>query len=360
MNPLIQIENKSGKISLKDIVMQPVMDDLIQQIGKIFGAQAAANGADFGELTNFAENAVDTLDIEIHSPGGSVLDGYTLYHELLKLRNRGVYVTATINSLAASMASVIAMGADKIRMVQGGRMMIHEVSKGTHGSAEEHRKAAQLLDDMSNEIADIYANRTGKPSAQMREMMKVETWMSAKDALAMNFIDEIVDNRSTGAKPTGMSLLSKLFPGNAEASQIEASIVEIDNIRNELAMLTQERDGLKSEIIAKAQTISEQVATIGNLTEKVTALEAEATAKAETITAKDAEISNLTAQVAEAKASASNEAVAILQTVGQPEPLPIENAESVNHAEVFAKLKGPERTAYYAKHGDAIRASLTK
>ncbi|MFA9263256.1 MAG: hypothetical protein ACEQSB_08145 [Undibacterium sp.] len=101
---LIEITNKAGKIKLNDIVMQPVMDRLISEIGKIFGAKAAENGDYSGELTNCAENAVDTLEIEIHSPGGSVLDGYVLYNEILGLRKRGVHVTATVNSLAASMA----------------------------------------------------------------------------------------------------------------------------------------------------------------------------------------------------------------------------------------------------------------
>ena len=114
---IISIENKSGKIRLKDAVVQPVMDELIEQIGRLFGATAAQSGEYTGELTNCLENAVDELEIEIHSPGGSIFDGFTLYNELLGLRQRGVKVTATINTLAASMASVIAMAADVIRIV---------------------------------------------------------------------------------------------------------------------------------------------------------------------------------------------------------------------------------------------------
>jgi ATP-dependent protease ClpP protease subunit len=350
MNTLIQIDNKSGKIKLNDLVVRPVMDDLIQQIGKIFGAKAAENGADFGEIMNCAENAIDTLDIEIHSPGGSVLEGYKLYHELLSLRNRGVYITATINSLAASMASVIAMGADKIRMVQGGRMMIHEVSKGTQGSADEHRKAADLLDSMSNEIADIYAEKTGQPPEKMREMMKVETWMGAKDALEMKFIDEIVDNRAIESKPKGMSLLSKLFPGNDEVSKLEASILELDNVRAELTATAQERDTLKSEVSGHVETISAHLATIGNLTEQITALEATA-----------ARVPELESAVTAAQSSASVVATEMLAAIGQPEPLAIEQSEPpVDHAAIFATLTGQSRTEYYAKHGAEIRKSITK
>jgi len=348
---LIQIDNKSGKISLKDVVMQPVMERLIDEMGKIFGAQAVANGADFGEIMNCAENAVDTLEIEIHSPGGSVLDGYTLYHEINKLRNRGVYVTATINSLAASMASVIAMAADKIRMVKGGRMMIHEVSKGTHGNADEHAKAAKLLDEMSNEIADIYAMRTGKPQSKMREMMRDETWMGAEKALAEGFINEIIDIRALESKPAGMSLLAKLFPGNDEVSKLEASILELDTVRNELAMLAEQRDELKTEIIAKAQTIAENIVTIGKLADEIVTLKDEAKAAAETITGHASKITELEVAVTEAKASATDQAVALLATVGQSEPLPIESAPK-SKSEDIKQLTG------LAKVTAAISASL--
>ena len=102
----IEITNKSGKIRLNDVVVKPVIDQLIDEIGKLFGAKAVADGADFGEITNCAENAIDTLEIEINSPGGSIFDGYTIYNEIRSLRDRGVEVTATIIGMAASMASV--------------------------------------------------------------------------------------------------------------------------------------------------------------------------------------------------------------------------------------------------------------
>jgi ClpP class serine protease len=100
---ILTIENKAGKVRLNESINPDSMTRLIDEIGLVFGAKAAANGADFGEITNCIENAADSLELEIHSPGGSVLDGYKLYHALLELRGRGVFVTATINSLAASM-----------------------------------------------------------------------------------------------------------------------------------------------------------------------------------------------------------------------------------------------------------------
>jgi len=265
---------------------------------------------------NCAENAVDVLDIEINSPGGSVFDGYTIYQEIKSLRDRGVVVNATITGMAASMASVICMACDRVSMVKHGRMMIHEASSGAYGNAEALRKSADLLDGVSADIAAIYAERTGETPEKMRQMMKVETWMNSKDALEGKFIDEIVDIRNLESKPKAMSLLAKLFPGNDEVSKLEASIAQIDSLSIQIDNLTNEISGLKLDIVAKDQTIAENSATIGTLQESVAKFETEAKASAETI-------ATLTAEVDKAKNSATEQATAMLAQVGQPEPLEI-------------------------------------
>ena len=200
---LITLTNKAGKLKLSDAIQKSSVDTLLDELGKVFGAKAAAAGARFGGLTNYAQNAADTLEIEIHSPGGSVLDGYRVYGAIKELRKRGVHVTATINTLAASMASVVAMAADRVVMVQGGRMMIHEVSQSSGGTAADHARAAKLCDDMSNEIATIYAGKTNRPVKEIRELMRAETWMSADDAFKSGFIDAVVPINQMATLPTG-------------------------------------------------------------------------------------------------------------------------------------------------------------
>jgi hypothetical protein len=146
-------------------------------------------------------------------------------------------------------------------------------------------------------------------------MMKDETWMGAEKALAEKFIDEIFDIRATNPKPKGMSLLAKLFPGNDEVSKLEASILELDNVRTSLDATAQERDALKSEVSNHVETISGHLATISTLNERITTLEATA-----------AKVPELESAIIAAKASAATEATAMLASVGQPEPLPLESA----------------------------------
>lgn len=314
-NPMqfLQIENKAGKVRLNESVNPDSMSRLIEEIGQVFGAQAAENGADFGAITNCIENAADTLDIEIHSPGGSVLDGYKLYHALLELRERGVYVTATINSLAASMASVIAMAADKIRMVKGGRMMIHEASQVLAGNAEDFARAAKLLDEISGEIAEIYAGRTGAKPDEMRDLMKKETWMGADEAMERKFIDEVLDGKfDTKKKGKSMNILDRLTsPASAEA------LAEIDSLKAEVSNRESEITDLSNKVSVAEAALQEAATATAELRTSL----ATAQAEIETLKAEVARIPDLESAAQISAEKVANEAARLLAASGHPEPI---------------------------------------
>lgn len=309
----ITIENKGGKVSLNDTVNPASINRMIEEMNKVFGALAAQNGTVTGEITASIENAADTLCIEINSPGGSVFDGYRVFHAIKAMQQRGVYVVAKINSLAASMASVIAMAADKVQMVTGGRMMIHEASQGIHGDAADHARAAKILDEISSEIASIYAAKTGATQEAMRALMKQETWMGTVEAKALGFIDEIitgdttknsVDIANTESISADMSFLDRLTsPSDAEAKdrivalelQItmhDQSVIDLQAKLDIAETALQEASGLAvlnksltDTVSAKEVTITAHVATIADLTEKATITEAKISEHAATLLA---------------------------------------------------------------------------
>jgi ATP-dependent Clp protease, protease subunit len=252
---ILTIENKAAKLKLTEQVDKWSMDELIEEIDKTYGAKAAASGNFTGEITNCIENAADTLDIEIHSPGGSVLDGYRLYAAIKDLRARGVYVTANV-TLAASMASVIAMAADRIHMRKGARMMIHEASAATMGDADTHRNRADLLESISDEIAGIYANRTGIPQDEIRESMKKETWMDGKQAVALKFADDFdTDEKEKGKTTKAMNILDRLTSPSAPEALEKIQSLEID-----IANFQAEKLELENQL-STAKTALENVAT---------------------------------------------------------------------------------------------------
>jgi hypothetical protein len=69
---MIEIENKAAKVKLNDHVDKYSVDKVIDEIAKVYGMKAVENNYSFGEIVACADNAIDTLEVEIHSGGGSV------------------------------------------------------------------------------------------------------------------------------------------------------------------------------------------------------------------------------------------------------------------------------------------------
>ncbi len=139
---------------------------------------------------------VDTLEVVINSPGGSVFEGRAIFNALQRHPAR---VEVTVDGWAASIASLIAMAGDRIVMNRGAMMMIHEASLWVGGNAEELRKASETVDKLSAGLAETYAARAGGDAADWREKMRAETWFTAVEAVEAGLADEAVDAPAAAA-----------------------------------------------------------------------------------------------------------------------------------------------------------------
>lgn len=179
-------------------------------------------GVSAGQFTkDLAEISTPNLTVRLNSPGGDVFDGIAIYNAL---RQHPAHVTTKVDSLAASIASVIAQAGDKRVMMPKGQMMIHEASGLMVGNAEEMMNFAALLDKQSELIASIYADRSGSKSADFRDLMKAETWLSDQETVDLGLADAIADvpakvkdEPKTEAKVDWMQLFAK-----AEANSLGA------------------------------------------------------------------------------------------------------------------------------------------
>lgn len=370
---LIQIENRTGKVKLNDAVTPWSSDDLIGDIEKLYGAKAVAENLKVGEFTAKADDALETLEIEINSPGGSILDGYRVYHSLMGMRERGVKVVATGNGIVASMASVIFMAADERRITNGTRIMIHEAQQAISGDAEDHARAAKILDEMSDEIAEIYAGVTGASKDDMRKLMKAETWMGAVEAIERKFADSIVgkspvdirDPKPKSQSSNNMSILDRLLPNGELTAKLEAANGELENAANEIQALTnklKEADSLVAEAVeevrefkAKAESAEAQAKADREAREA-----AEALATPEAIEAKALELVS-SAEAPEAITNAiSAQAAAMIASAGHAPVDVTESSAATNsatpHLDRFESLKGSEATAYFRENKKQINA----
>jgi ATP-dependent Clp protease protease subunit len=173
--------NKTGEIWLYDQVGE----------GWFGGMSAKTFVAEMQKL-----GKVDVINLHINSPGGSVFDGVAIYNSL---KSHPARIEVDVDSVAASIASVIAMAGDEIRMAQNAMMMIHDPMGVAMGTAEEMRKTAELLDQIKGVIAGTYAKRTGMKDAEVMALMAEETWMSADEALDMGFADTVTEEQKIAA-----------------------------------------------------------------------------------------------------------------------------------------------------------------
>lgn len=140
-------------------------------------------------------NEIDEDEIELHlnSPGGSVFDGLAI---MAALKNHKATINAVVDGLAASAASFILQAADSRKTTRNAQIMIHDAKAFAGGNAEQMRKAADLLDRVSDNIADIYAVRSGQGTLDSwRALMKAgDEWYSGNEALDAGLVDEVIDN----------------------------------------------------------------------------------------------------------------------------------------------------------------------
>ncbi|TDE36313.1 head maturation protease, ClpP-related [Antarcticimicrobium sediminis] len=127
--------------------------------------------------------------IRLNSGGGIAFDGTAIHSVLSGYRG---HKTITVQGIAASAASVIMMAGDRIEMSAGSVLMIHDPSQDItsyRGTSEEHRRVAESLDKICDAVAQIYAQRSGKPISEIQKIMAAESWFTPEEAVAAGFAD---------------------------------------------------------------------------------------------------------------------------------------------------------------------------
>lgn len=133
---------------------------------------------------------ITALDVRINSPGGSVFDGMAIYN---LVKQHPAKVTAYVDGIAASMASVIAMAADEIVIPDNALLMIHDPRASASGTADDMLAVAAMLEKIAGQMAEIYQARTGQEIDAIREWMAAETWFTGGEAVENGFADVLGD-----------------------------------------------------------------------------------------------------------------------------------------------------------------------
>lgn len=234
-----RIENKSA-----DEATIHVYDEI-----SAWGISAKDFVAELGDIS------AKTINLRINSPGGNVFDGITIHNAL---REHSATVKVHVDGLAASIASIIAMAGDEIRMAKNSFMMIHNAWTFTAGNAEELRKLADTLDKIDTTLVKTYQDKTGGTQRDIRQMMADETWLNADEALAKGFCDVV-------GEPVEAQARFDLTKYNKVPQAVAAMNIKPDNERDLETILRDSGLSRKEALAAvaglkaEAQRDSEQV-----------------------------------------------------------------------------------------------------
>lgn len=131
--------------------------------------------------------------VRINSYGGSVSDGVAIYNAI---RRHPKGKTVEVDGVAVSIASLIAMAGDTVRIAANALFMVHAPWGLAVGNATEMRKYADRLDKYAEAMATSYAEKTGRSEEEIFTDLLgdgEDHWYTAEEALAAGFADEIVD-----------------------------------------------------------------------------------------------------------------------------------------------------------------------
>ena len=157
------------------------------------------------------DDANGPINVHINSFGGDAYAGITIANQLAAYNGD---VTAIVEGIAASAASVILTGADEVLMYPASEIMVHEATIDAGGNSEAFAALSTQLDQLSSNMANLYASYTGGDSAEWRKAMKTETWFTAAEAIKAGLASRVIPG-NTAQKPKAALTTSKTHPAAA-------------------------------------------------------------------------------------------------------------------------------------------------
>lgn len=169
------------------------------------------NAAQF--VTDLKAIEAKTINLRVNSPGGIVFDGLAIYQSLA---SHPAKIIAHVDGWAASIASVIIMAADQIKISEAAQIMIHAPWSFVIGPADDMRKEADILDSLQAAIVDVYVARTGGSREEITAWVDEETWFKGQVAVDAGFADEVVPLKlkapAAPAAKMGADFFASIFP----------------------------------------------------------------------------------------------------------------------------------------------------
>ena len=136
----------------------------------------------------------DQINVYINSYGGEVAEGLAIYNQLKRHKAK---VKTVCDGFACSAASVVFMAGDERVMSTASLLMIHNAWTWASGNANDLRKQADDLDKITQASINAYLQEVNVTEEELKQMLDDETWITPQEALDMEFITTIVNEKDS-------------------------------------------------------------------------------------------------------------------------------------------------------------------
>lgn len=141
-------------------------------------------------INKILDNTSGDIEVHINSMGGDVFEGLAILAALTEY-DKG-QKTAVVNGYCASAATLPLFAMDKVKSHESAMFCFHKAATVIFGNAIDLRKAAEDLDKIDGSIVDLYMKRFKGTEDELHALLDEDRLMSAKEALELGFVDELV------------------------------------------------------------------------------------------------------------------------------------------------------------------------
>ncbi|MFJ7888407.1 head maturation protease, ClpP-related [Lysinibacillus xylanilyticus] len=189
----------------------------------------------------------EDITLEVNSYGGDVFLGIDIMNTL---RAHKGTVTVIVTGIAASACSIMAMGADVVKMYSNTQLMVHHAWTYAAGNAKQLRKIADDLESIGESVLASYTHRVGEET--VKQLLDEEKYMSAKVAKEYGFIDEIINGNAEEVESEMFSNKAQEFNNalTATASTVEGNdelLKKVSDLENQVIQLQSQLNKAEEE-----------------------------------------------------------------------------------------------------------------
>lgn len=175
----------------------------------------------------------EQINLFINSPGGIVWDGVSIYNIL---KRHKANVTAYVDGIAASIASLILQAGDTRVIADGALVMLHKPWSFVVGNSQAMLNEAIELDKIEDSLVDIYTKRSGKTADEVKAYLKgVDgadgTYFDSTEAQEAGLVDSISEAKKQAALDA--SLLDKFEWTKQVKSKLTVKQEEIKEVKEQ-------------------------------------------------------------------------------------------------------------------------------